>query len=237
MVAAKACEKPVVMRNLCCSELVRSIFPVGGEVELVDTPVGHAKIKELMRSPAYRERIVFAGEHSGHYFYPDFHFVDSGNLTTLEMFKVAASAKAKGRSLSDLLSGWRERFAWSGEINFEFASVPKVNDALDSLYRRYRGEGERYGVRVEEGSGHWRVYRAEPDEPYEAAEARPQDLKFRFPASADAGWWFVVRPSGNEPKLRLNVEAWGEGAGTALDGYRAMLAKFLVDAGGTELVD
>ena len=26
-----------------------------------------------------------------------------------------------------------------------------------------------------------------------------------------SGWWFVLRPSGNEPKLRLNVETWGEG--------------------------
>jgi phosphomannomutase len=239
LVAASSCERPVVMRNLCCSELLRAIFPSGSGTELVDTPVGHAKIKELMRSPEYRERVVFAGEHSGHYFYPRFHYVDSGNLTTLEMFKVVAEAKARGECLSGLLRAWRERYVWSGEINFSFPDVSAVAGALDSLHEAYRGTGERYGVRVEEGTGRWRVYQAKAGEPYVASVAKPQDLKFRFPAdaAASAGWWFVVRPSGNEPKLRLNVEAWGEDAGAAMARHRDSMAEFLVAAGGTELAD
>jgi len=237
LVAESGKEAPVVMRNLCCSELLREIFPVDGEVELVGTPVGHAKIKELMRSEQYRERVVFAGEHSGHYFYPQFHYVDSGNLTTLLLLKVAAEARVEGRTLSSLLSDWRERYVWSGEINYGFTTDGELLAALDALCAQYTGQGERYGVRIEEDTGYWRVYRAGADDAYLAAKARPQDLKFRITTAADdtSGWWFVVRPSGNEPKLRLNVEAWGTEAQTGMVARRDELAAFLIAHGGTEL--
>ena len=78
-------EKPVVMRNLCCSRLIWDLF--NGSAEVVDTPVGHGQIKQLMRHPRYRERILFAGEHSGHYFYPEFYSVDSGMLTSLALIR------------------------------------------------------------------------------------------------------------------------------------------------------
>ncbi|MBT7165885.1 MAG: hypothetical protein HN904_24100 [Victivallales bacterium] len=228
---------PVVMRNLCCSELLREIFPVDGDVELVDTPVGHAKIKELMRSDQYRDCVVFAGEHSGHYFYPQFHYVDSGNLTTLLLLKVAAEAKVEGRPLSSLLSDWRERYVWSGEINYGFATDGELLAVLDALCARYAEQGERHGVRIQEDTGYWRVYRAGAGDAYVAAKAWPQDLKFRIATTADgtSGWWFVVRPSGNEPKLRLNVEAWGPAAALAMVARRNELAAFLIARGGTEV--
>jgi phosphomannomutase len=236
MVAESGLPDPVVMANLCCSELLRDVFPESGGVELVSTPVGHAKIKELMRSEAYRQRVVFAGEHSGHYFYPQFHYVDSGNLTVLHMLKVAARAKAAGGSLAGLLADWRQRYVWSGEINYLFSDPAGVPAALDALAAAFSGEGERQGVRIEPGTGFWRVYRAAPGESYVAATARPQDLKFRFPGEG-GGWWFVVRPSGNEPKLRLNVEGWGTDAAARLRAGRARVARVLSRHGGTKVLD
>jgi phosphomannomutase len=236
LVAESGKANPIVMRNLCCSELLRSLFPADGGVTLIETPVGHAKIKELMRSPECRERVVFAGEHSGHYFYPEFHYVDSGNLTTLHMFKIAAQAKARGASVSSLLAEWRERYVWSGEVNYAFEDAAQVDGVLDALSIAYCDSGERYGVRIEEETGRWVVYGAAQNEPYVAAKARPKDLKFRF-ATGDgsSGWWFVVRPSGNEPKLRLNVEAWGDSATAAMAARRGELASLLEGHGGVEL--
>lgn len=238
LVAARGLPDPVVMVNLCCSELLHEVFPAGCGVELVPTPVGHAKIKELMRSAEYRQRVVFAGEHSGHYFYPEFHYVDSGNLTTLHMLKVAARLKANGENLASRLDGWRQRYVWSGEINFLLPNSQAVPEALDDLATLYAQKGERSGVHIEAETGFWRVYRAQPGETYSAAMAWPQDLKFRFPvAGGKSGWWFVVRPSGNEPKLRLNVEGWGPDAEALMRAGRNRIARILGQHGGSRTKD
>ena len=70
----------VIMRNLCCSQLLNRLFGKLPDVTLLDTPVGHGRIKQLMRSAKYKDETLFAGEHSGHYFYPEFSYVDSGVL-------------------------------------------------------------------------------------------------------------------------------------------------------------
>ncbi len=237
LVAARQVADPVVMTNLCCSELLREVFPASSGVEVVSTPVGHAKIKELMRSAEYRQRVVFAGEHSGHYFYPEFHYVDSGILTTLHMLKVAARLKASGETLASQLDGWRRRYVWSGEINYLLPSPQAMVEALDDLAEVYAQAGERSGVRIE-SNGFWRVYQAQSGDVYSAATAQPQDVKFRFPsAGGEAGWWFVVRPSGNEPKLRLNVEGWGPDAEALMRAGRNRIARLLGRHGGSRTKD
>jgi len=50
----------------------------------------------------------------------------------------------------------------------------------------------------------------------------------------DSGWWFVLRPSGNEPKLRLNVEAWGDDAVNACRRETERLATALRQAGAKD---
>ena len=239
LVAASGKHDPVVMGNLCCSQLLRDLFPCGGPVEWVDTPVGHAKIKELMRSDEYRTRVVFAGEHSGHYFYPQFHYVDSGNLTTLLMLRLAAETKASGGALSGLLDVWRARYCWSDEINYAFPNLGMAADAVDAIYGKYGAGTERYGVAIERDTGLWRVRRAEAGETYSARAAFPQDLKLRFPAdrAETSGWWLVVRLSGNEAKLRLNVESWGEGAPAVMKTKRDALEALLLELGAERLPD
>ena len=45
---------------------------------------------------------------------------------------------------------------------------------------------------------------------YDATKLAAPDLKL-VEDNGDQGWWFCLRPSGNEPKLRLNVETWNRG--------------------------
>ncbi len=203
-------EKPVVMRNLCCSRLVQDLFPVESGVELVDTPVGHGRIKLLMRHPAYNSRCIFAGEHSGHYFYPDFFHVDSGVLTSLSMIRIVWELREQRKSLPEMLSAWREKYVWSGEINFRLGSREEVLPVMSSVWRSENAEGvRRFEVAVDPELKVQRVF--ENNGEYVPDALAAPDLKMQS-GDAESGWWFVLRPSGNEPCLRLNVEAWGKDA-------------------------
>ncbi|MBQ6474030.1 MAG: hypothetical protein IJJ33_18720, partial [Victivallales bacterium] len=213
---------PVVMRNLCCSRLLADLFPAGGDVTLVDTPVGHGRIKLLMRSPQYQSRTVFAGEHSGHYFYPEFDYVDSGVLTVLLMLKLGLQMQQAVRQLTDDLDSWRTRYAWSGERNYTLASQEQVLPVIAEVARQME-KCRRQGI-VEGVDGLHHV--ADLTGPYDPAKLAAPDLKLISDDGHD-GFWLVLRPSGNEPKLRLNVEAWGEDAQTACANQTATLDALL----------
>jgi phosphomannomutase len=204
--------RPMIFRNLCCSRLLEDLFPAAGAVELLDTPVGHGKVKLLMRHPSYRQRVLFAGEHSGHYFYPEFFYVDSGMLTSLQLLGYARQLKALGRSLADELQPWRERYCWSGEINFGLPQQSMIFPILERICREQLLAGcRRHEIRVDEAIGLQRVFTSA--EPYRPADLPAADLKIDYvDPSGRHGHWLVLRPSGNEPALRLNVEAWGENA-------------------------
>ena len=223
---------PVVMRNLCGSRLLVDLCAAHPGVTLVDTPVGHGKIKLLMRHEAYRDRVVMAGEHSGHYFYPEMYSVDSGMLTTLYMLQILIDASRTGGGLAQRLRPWRRRYAWSGEINYVFDDLAGPARALDAVARHLAAAGQRYEVRADPALGGLeRVFPAAG--PYDRAALASPDLKIEWSAPDGAhGWWFVLRPSGNEPKLRLNVETWGANARSRTREQVAAIVPLIAAAGG-----
>ena len=82
----------------------------GGGVPIRER-VGHSFIKATMR----RENALFGGELSGHYYYRDNFYADSGMITMIEVLNIVSSAKTK---LSDLANPFKNFFA-TGELNFE----------------------------------------------------------------------------------------------------------------------
>lgn len=204
--------RPMIFRNLCCSQLLPDLFPAAGPVELLDTPVGHGKVKLLMRHEQFRDRVLFAGEHSGHYFYPEFFYVDSGMLTSMLLLSQARRLKAAGRSLADELQPWRSHYCWSGEINFTLPRRELINHTLSSICREQQNANtSRYEIRVDDALGLQRVFKA--NGAYRPDDLPATDLKLSCNApDGRSGYWFVLRSSGNEPALRLNVEAWGDDA-------------------------
>jgi phosphomannomutase len=76
--------------------------------------VGHAFFKTRMRA----EGSLFGGEVSGHYYFRDFYCADSGTLPALLVLELLSR---EGRTLSELLAPFRERYFISGEINSEVA--------------------------------------------------------------------------------------------------------------------
>lgn len=223
----------VIMRNLCCSQLLVDQFAARPGVTLIDTPVGHSKIKLLMRHDTYREQVVMAGEHSGHYFYPEFFHVDSGMLTALYMLRRVAEEARRGQRLDQHLRPWRRRYAWSGELNYVFPAADRPGAALDALGRSFATPGSRrYEVRADPDlAGLDRVVVSSA--PYCRTDLQNPDLKLEYvDPDGRSGWWFVLRPSGNEPILRLNVESWGPGAARQTAAHVAELEHTLKRLGG-----
>ncbi|MHC4447101.1 MAG: phosphomannomutase/phosphoglucomutase [Planctomycetota bacterium] len=105
----------------------------------VKSRVGHVFMKQKMAE----EDAVFGGELSGHFYFRDNFYADSGAIA----FAAIASALARaGGPLSAVIEPAR-RYVHSGEINFE--SDDKLA-SLDDLKRAYR---TMRGVRIEELDG------------------------------------------------------------------------------------
>ena len=76
--------------------------------------VGHAFFKTRMRE----EGAIFGGEVSGHYYFRDFYCADSGTLPALLILELLS---VEGKTMSELLAPFHERYFISGEINSEVA--------------------------------------------------------------------------------------------------------------------
>ena len=128
-----------IIHNLITSLAVPEIISEHGG-QAVRTRVGHSFIKARMAETG----AVFGGEHSGHFYFRDFWFADSGMLAALHVLAALGSQDAP---LSQLLSSYR-RYVATGEINSEvrdqdatteevcraFAARPGVTlDRLDGL--------------------------------------------------------------------------------------------------------
>ncbi|MEN9937792.1 MAG: hypothetical protein RLZZ387_4371 [Chloroflexota bacterium] len=93
--------------------------------------VGHAFIKRRMAD----ENALFGGEVTGHYYFRDFTYADSGIIPSLLIMEMIAS---EGQPMSALLAPLEAKYFISGEINSTVAS-PAAK--MEELGRRY-ADGE-----------------------------------------------------------------------------------------------
>ncbi|MBI2704685.1 MAG: phosphomannomutase/phosphoglucomutase [Actinobacteria bacterium] len=103
--------------------LPEAIEAAGGKA--VRTRVGHAIVKPAMRA----HDALFAAELSGHYYYRDLHFTDSGIRTLIELINLVS---AGSEPLSWLRSPF-ETYAVSGEVNRAVTDRDEVRTVLDVL--------------------------------------------------------------------------------------------------------
>jgi phosphomannomutase len=114
-----------VIHNLITSRAVPEIITENGGVP-VRTRVGHSFIKaEMARTGA-----IFGGEHSGHFYFRDFWFADSGMLAALHV--LAALGQQDG-PLSPLLARYA-RYVASGEINSDVADQAGITAQVRMAY-------------------------------------------------------------------------------------------------------
>ena len=163
----------IVLYNLICSKTVAEVIAECGG-KSVRTRVGHSFIKaEMARTGA-----VFAGEHSGHYYFRDNYRADSGIIAALVVLEALSAA---GVPLSELRRPF-DRYADSGEINTKVADPMAVVEALAIRYGEQGAEIDRLdGLTVDFGTW-WFNLRTSNTEPLlrlnvEAADA--ESLKER----------------------------------------------------------
>lgn len=125
--------------------------------------VGHAFIKLTMR----KHRAAFGGELSGHFYFREHAYADSGLLACARMLSILGSDP---RTLEERVAPYRRYFA-TGELNFEVADKQGAIRAIAETFR-----------------------------------SQEQDSLDGITVSAP-DWWFNVRASNTEPRLRLNLEA------------------------------
>ena len=128
-----------VIHNLITSRAVPEIITEHGGTP-VRTRVGHSFIKARMAETG----AIFGGEHSGHFYFRDFWYADSGMLAALHVLAALGEQQAP---LSEILAGYG-RYVATGELNSEvqdqaaatervraeFASRPGITtDRLDGL--------------------------------------------------------------------------------------------------------
>jgi len=117
-----------VLYNLICSKAVPELVEkMGGQA--VRTRVGHALIKPLMK----KHNAVFGGEHSGHFYFRDNWFADSGLIAFLVCLELLS---VENRPLDELIKELNPYFQ-SGEIN---TRVDSVAEKISQVKQAFSGD-------------------------------------------------------------------------------------------------
>ncbi|HEX3452622.1 MAG TPA: phosphomannomutase/phosphoglucomutase, partial [Solirubrobacteraceae bacterium] len=93
------------------------------------------------------------GEVSGHYYFRDFYCADSGTIPALLVLELLAG---EGKSMSQLLAPYHERYFISGEINSEVAE-PEAK--IEEIAERYSDAEQKRldGISIDYDDWHFNV--------------------------------------------------------------------------------
>jgi phosphomannomutase len=172
----RATHRPAtVVHNAITSQALPELLQSAG-ARTVRTRVGHSVIKPTMAELD----AVFGAEHSGHFYFRDFYYADSGVLSAMH---VLAALGSQPLALSELAEVYSPYIS-SGELNFK---VPDIQAAIQKVQMTYADDVASGAVSLDSLDGltvsHW---------------------------GSAPRWWANVRPSNTESLLRLNVEAEDE---------------------------
>ena len=109
-----------IIHNLITSKSVAEVVNENGGTAR-KTRVGHSFIKQVMKDT----KAIFGGEHSGHFYFRDFWFADSGMLAALHVLAALGETK-DGTTFSSLIKEF-DRYVASGEINTRVKDVSETS--------------------------------------------------------------------------------------------------------------
>jgi len=115
-----------ILYNAICSKIVRETIEKNGG-RAIKTPVGHALIKPLMKE----HNAVFGAEHSGHFYFRNNWFADSGLIALLVSLEMIAES---GKKLSELVAAI-DPYHRSGEIN---STVANARAVMEKILKHYK---------------------------------------------------------------------------------------------------
>ncbi|MFM1986122.1 MAG: hypothetical protein RIS18_339 [Actinomycetota bacterium] len=112
-----------IIHNLITSKSVAEVVKENGGTAR-KTRVGHSFIKQVMKDT----NAIFGGEHSGHFYFRDFWFADSGMLAALHV--LAALGETKSQTTFSSLIKEFDRYIASGEINTKVKDVKETSNKV-----------------------------------------------------------------------------------------------------------
>lgn len=116
-----------ILHNAICGRAaVEAIEKAGGKP--VRTRVGHSFIKGEMR----KNNAVFAGEHSGHYYFKDNYMADSGLIAAVIGLYILSLS---GKKLSELTAPYRKAYVQISETNFEVEDKKAMLDKIAGEFK------------------------------------------------------------------------------------------------------
>ncbi len=114
-----------ILYNLICSRAVPELIEREGG-KAIRTRVGHAIIKPLMK----KYNAIFGGEHSGHFYFRENWFADSGLIALMVCLELLSKAN---RNLKDILKDIDPYFR-SGEINSRVAAIDQKIEEVAAAF-------------------------------------------------------------------------------------------------------
>jgi phosphomannomutase len=114
-----------ILYNLISSRSVPELILRAGGIP-IRSKVGHSIIKGVMRE----RDVVFGGEHSGHFYFRDNWYADSGMIALLSCLELFSEA---GQPVSATIAPIDTRFR-SGEINSTVSDVSKKLGEIERYY-------------------------------------------------------------------------------------------------------
>jgi phosphomannomutase len=117
-----------ILYNLICSRAVPEVIREHGGTA-IRTKNGHSYMKQIMAETG----AIFAGEHSGHYYFADNYRADSGLIASMG---VLGEMCRTGNKLSEIRKPL-ERYASSGEINTTVPDIAKIITQIGQEYAQY----------------------------------------------------------------------------------------------------
>ncbi|MCC5831070.1 MAG: phosphomannomutase/phosphoglucomutase [Phycisphaeraceae bacterium] len=153
----------------------QTIRELGGKP--IRSRVGHVFMKAKLKEAD----AIFGGELSGHFYFRDSFYTDSGAVTFALILSLIG---ASDEPLSRMIQPYR-KYPQSGEMNFRNEDKEGVFRQIRERFGNVAQIDELDGVTVDAWSSKTRIF--EPD--------------------GTGGFWFNVRASNTEPLLRLNAEA------------------------------
>jgi len=161
-----------ILYNAICGLAAKDTIEKNGG-KAFRTRVGHSFIKSDMR----KYGAIFAGEHSGHYYFKDNYMADSGLIAAIIGLYILSSSKMP---LSKLVEPFRKAYYSIQETNFEIEDKSKIISKIADEFKDYP-QNDLDGLTVNFDGG-WLNVRPSNTEPLIRlnAEANKKELLNKF---------------------------------------------------------
>lgn len=114
-----------ILFNAVCGKIVPEVIKNHGG-KPIRVRVGHSFIKETMK----KENALFAGEHSGHFYFRQNYFADSSTIAGLILLEYLST---QDKSVSALALDF-EKYKTSSEINYKVTDAEKVIGQIEKKF-------------------------------------------------------------------------------------------------------